>query len=85
MEPDKRISHESPTALPLGCDDAGRGLTWYAHADLTGASGPCLTFEMRNMKPGSQATNVDTSLLGVAQDPQGNVFKITFTLASAGS
>jgi hypothetical protein len=61
------------------------GTTWYAHADLTASSGPCLTFEMRNMKPGSQATSVDTALLGVAQDPQGNVFKVTFTLTSTGS
>ena len=61
------------------------GTTWYAHADLTGPAGPCLAFEMRNLKPGSQAANVDTSLLGVAQDPYGNVFKVTFTLTPAGS
>lgn len=61
------------------------GATWYAHADLAGPSGACLTLEMRNLKPGSQASNVDSALLGVAQDPQGNIFKVTFTLTPAGS
>jgi hypothetical protein len=29
--------------------------------------------------------NVDTALIGIAQDPQGNIFKVTFTLTPPGS